>query len=159
MSALFLVTPLQKDRESFTSATLLNSNRVSDFMKSQQYPTTRTVLYYDAGEGERGGTFEFELNHTANTVATRMNEDDTNKVVKLNVLRYKVGSYGLDKPTASQQQIWEVGTEKIVWGYDISDTQCYIWLDRGLNWVRLTCSHQVADISRAVSTSASLSAS
>jgi hypothetical protein len=159
MSVLFLVTPLKLNRKSFTNATLLNSNRVSDFMKSQQYPTTRTDLYYDAGEGERGSTFSFELNHTANTIATRMNEDDTNKVVKLNVLSYKVGTTAPEKTTASNQKIWEVGTDKIVWGYDISNTQCFLWLDRGLNWVRIKCSHTVADISRAVSTSASLSAS
>jgi len=158
MSVLFLVTPIKKNRESFTDATLLNSNRVVDFTKDEQYPLSRTHLYYNAGDGERGATWEWTLSHASNTIATRMLEDETNRVIKVNVLYYKLDS-AREKPTTVNTRIWELNSDAIVWAYDISATQCYCYINRGLQWVRLTLSHTVADLSRAYSTSASLSRS
>jgi hypothetical protein len=113
-------------------------------------------MFY-VGEGNK--TTEFLLSGYVNTVASRMGgEDETNRVVKLHVISYK--TTGREKVTSSNQKIWEIGTDRIVIGWNSSATQMVLIVDRGdNNFVRLTCSHQVSDVSRAVSTSASLSKS
>lgn len=156
--ALALFTPLQKNRKAFTDNLLLNSKRVVDFKKSEQYPLSQTILYMDAGEGERGGTWEWVLNHSLNTVSTRLFEDETNPFIYVEVLGYVDGS-GREKATSVTQRQWKINSEAVIYAYDISSTQSYIYLDRGLNWLRLRTSHTVADLSRAFSTSSSLSKS
>jgi hypothetical protein len=159
MSVLALFTSIQKDRRPWAKNLLLNSNRVSSFTKDEQSPLSKTNLHYIFGNGERGQTVEFQLSHSMNVTATRLMEDDTNRLIKLNVLAYKDQGFSREKPTTTNTEIWEVCSDNIVYAYDISTTQSYMWINRGLNFVRLLLSHTVADISRAYSTSASLSRS
>ena len=136
---------------------LLNSNRVSDFCRDAS-SVNLTNLFYAMGEGERSGTTEYQLSHSPNTVASRLMEDETNRIIKMDVVAYKDG-FSAFKPTSSVTGIWEVCSDNIVLAYDISTTQAHVILNRGLNYITLLVSHTVADISRAYSTSASLSAS
>ena len=153
-SVLVLMTPIQKNRKALTSALLLNSNRVIDFRAATNYTTTRTLMYYEGP----GDTWELTLNHSINTVSTRLAEDVTNQTVYLNVVGYKVGFMGEKSTTIGTK--WKVSTDRIIYGIDISTTQSHLYVDRGNGVVmRLTTSHLVSDISRAYSTSASLSAS
>ena len=155
---LALFTPIQKNRESFTDAILLNSKRVSDFCKDEQYPLTRTRLYYQVGDGERGGTWEFILSHYVNTVSTRLFEDETNPFIWMDVQRYKP-SNAIEKATTATQRKWKVNSDAIIYAYDVDSSHSYVFITRGLSWVRLYTSHTVADLSRAFSTSSSLSKS
>ena len=153
-SVLINLTPLTKGRRVFTNALLLNSNRVISFKADPSYPTTRTIVYYDAG----GETWELTVNHYINTVSTRLAESETNATIWMNVQSYKTG-FMRDKATASSTK-WKVNCDRIMWAEDISTTQSYVYLLQANGRVqRLTTSHLVADLSRAYSRSASLSAS
>jgi len=153
-SVLFNVTPLTKGRKVYTNALLLNSNRVISFKADPNYATTKTILYYDAG----GETWELTLNHHINTVATRLAEDETNASIWVQVQGYKTGFMNT-KATASGTK-WKVNADRIIFAEDISTTQSYVYLMQANGRVqRLTTSHVVADLSRAYSTSASLSVS
>lgn len=127
-------------------------------MKDEQYPLSRTRLFYNMMEGERGGTVEWLLSHYINTVSTRLFEDETNPFIYVDVEGYKLGS-GKEKAPSATQSKWKINSENVLWAYDISTTQSYVFLVAGLNVIRLRTSHVVSDLSRAFSTSASLSAS
>ncbi len=161
MSVLFLATPLQRNRSSWTSNLLLNSNRVATIQKDDQYPLSRCKLFYCAAPNGSNGTTEFLLSSTMNTIASRMGgEDETNRVVKLQVVNYQLpGSRGKTTATSNNKDVWEIGVEQIIYGYDISTTQAKLLVNRGLDVIVLTVSHTVADISRSVSRSQSLSRS
>lgn len=159
MGVLFLATSLQRNRASYAKNLLLNSNRVGVIKKDAQLPLSRSIMYYAVADGERGTTWELLLSHAMNTLATRMgSEDETNRVIKLNIQKFLIGS-GREKATTSADCIWEIGTDQIVYAVDISTTQSHVFVNLGLNVVRLTTSHVVADISRSVSRSQSLSRS
>lgn len=156
--ALALFTPITKNRKSFTSNLLLNSLKVVSFMKDEQYPLTRTKLFYNMLEGERGTTYEFILSHYINTVSTRLFEDETNKFIWIDVISYQLGS-GREKATSATQSKWKINSDQVLYAYDIDSSTSYIYLMSGLNVMKIKTSHVVADLSRAFSTSSSLSAS
>lgn len=159
MAVLALFTSVQRDRKPWAKNLLLNARKVVSFTKDQQTPLTKTQLWYNIGNGERGGTIEFQLGHHVNTVSTRLFEDETNPFIWMDVLRYKEQGFAREKPTTVTQRKWKVNSDAILYAYDISTTQSYVYLEKGLNWIRLTTSHVVADLSRAYSKSQSLSKS
>jgi len=161
MSIVTVVSVLQKNRATWAKDLLINSSRVSTFHKDEQSPTTKSIMYYRVLPFERGQTWELQLNHPLNTVATRLMEDETNRVIKVDVEAYKHQGFAREKPTTTNTKIWELCVDNIVYAYNIDgeDGHCYVWMDLGLNFLRLKLSHTIADLSRAYSTSASLSAS
>lgn len=157
-SILTVVSTLQRNRSSWVKNLLINSSRVVDFFKDEQNPLTRTILHYRINDFERGETWELQLNHYVNTVSTRLFEDETNPFIWMDVQTYK--QFGKEEYTSTTQRKWKVNADNIVYAYDLSNgTQSYVWINRGLNFVRLLTSHTVADLSRAYSKSASLSKS
>ena len=160
MAVLAIFTALKKGRESWAKTILLNSNRVVSFMKDEQSPLTKTILYYNLADGERGGTWELQLSHFINTVSTRLFEDETNPYIYMDVAAYKEIGFGREHATSVTQRKWKVNSNAVVWAEDLANgTQSYVYLRKGLNLLRLLTSHTVADLSRAYSRSASLSKS
>jgi hypothetical protein len=161
MSAILaIVSTLQKNRKSWAKTLLINSSRVAAFHKDEQSPLSKTIMYYRLNDQERGETWELQLNHAMNTVATRLMEDETNRLVKVQVLAYKEQGFAREKPTTANTEIQELCVDNIVYAYNLDNgTQSYCFINKGLNFVRLLLSHTVEDLSRAYSTSSSLSAS
>jgi hypothetical protein len=158
MSILTVVSVLQKDRQSWARDLLINGDRVAFFYKDSASPTTKTIMKYRINDFERGKSWELQLNHPLNTVATRLLEDETNPVIKVDVETYKSEGFSREKPVDSATLPWEICAANIVYAYNVG-TGCYVWLNEGLNFMRLKLSHTIEDLSRAFSTSASLSAS
>lgn len=157
---LTVVTCTQKNRGAWSKTLLINSSRVARFVKDEANPTTKSVIDYRINDFERGGTWELLVSHSLNALATRLMDDDTNRLVKLNVIETKWEGFARAKPTSTNQKIQEIMIDNIVYGYDLADgLHSYIWINCGLNFLRLKTTHTVSDITRAFSTSASLSAS
>jgi hypothetical protein len=159
-AVLWLATATKKNRSAWSKSLLLSSSRVVTVRKDPQNATSKSILYYDVSAGKIPGTWELLLSHPINTIATRIgSEDPTNAILKVNVLGYQFGG-GREKPTSGDDVIWEISVDKIVYAYDLSNgTQSHIFLDNGSGLIRLLTSHTVADLSRSVSKSASLSRS
>jgi len=156
-SILTVVTTLQRNRATWAKNLLINSNRVVDMYKDEQSPLTKTIMHYRINDFERGESWELQLSHYINVVSTRLFEDETNPMIWMDVQAFK--SFGKEQVTSATQRKWKVNADNIVYAYDISATQSYVVINRGLNFVRLLTSHTVADLSRAYSRSASLSKS
>lgn len=149
--ALCLFSSLVKNRKNFAKNILLNSKLVSNFKKDDVSPLSKTTLYYNYN----GSKWEFTLNHARNTVATRLYEDEANNFRQIHVIS-KAPQIGFEKPV---NEIWTVNSDAILFAEDISTTQSYVFVLAGNQVLRLKTSHVVADLSRAYSTSVSLSQS
>jgi len=159
MAVLALFTCLQRDRQPFEKNLLLNARRVVSFTKDSQSPLSKTQLWYNEGDGERGKTVSYQLSHFINTVSTRLFEDETNPFIYVQVVSYKEIGFSKERVPMANQDKWKINSDAVLYAYDISTTQSYIFLQKGLNVLRLLTSHTVADLSRAYSRSNSLSKS
>lgn len=157
-SVLTVITVTKRNRASWAHDLLINGSRVAFFHKDPQYPTTQSVLHYRIFPFERGKTWELQVSETTNAIATKLMEDETNAVIKVDVDNYKWEGWAREKPTDSATLPYELVADNVVYAYNVG-TGCYCWVDCGLNLIRLKLSHTIEDLSRAFSTSASLSAS
>ena len=157
--ALALFTALLKDRVSWSKNLLLNSKKVVAFTKDSQSPLSKSIIWYNQLEGERGTTVEYQVSHYVNTVSTRLFEDETNPFIWVDVAAYKEIGFGREQVPPTIQKKWKINSDAVLYAYDISTTQSYIFLQKGLNVLRLLTSHTVADLSRVFSKSGSISAS
>jgi hypothetical protein len=153
MSALILLSPTLKNRKGFTSAMMINKDKIVSFYPDPAATTTKTLLYMDY----KGKTWEFNVTHTANTVATRCLETTNNSFVWLNVQAIRQG-FGWFKPQKHDFKM-RINCDRIIWCYNTSTTQSYVFVDRGLDVVCYLTSHLVSEISYSFSRSRSMSAS
>jgi hypothetical protein len=153
MSALILLTPTLKNRRVFTNSMMINKDKIVSFYPDPAATTTKTLLYMDY----KGKSWEFNVTHTANTVATRCLETSNNAFVWLNVQAIRQG-FGWFKPQKHDFKM-RINCDRIIWGYNISATQSYVYVDRGLDVMVLLTSHLVSEISYSYSRSRSLSSS
>jgi hypothetical protein len=150
-SELILLTPLVKNRKTWTNAMLINADNIVTFKADPSYTTTRTILYYNYGDS----TWEFTLSHSINTVSTRLLETVTNDTIWMHVITSKP-NLGMEKSVDAK---WKVASKNILFAYDIDTTTSYVFMKKGNGVLRLKTSHLVSDLSRAYSQSSSLSAS
>jgi hypothetical protein len=150
--ALVTVPITEKDRQAYVKSVLINTLKVCDFKND----SGSCVFHYEKTNGERTPSVEFKTSYSKNTFHTLIRQATNERWFNVQVLTERTGN----KREKTVNEVKKIDSNRVIWAENVGTTQCDVTYARtAFEVVIMRCSHTIADLNRAESNSASLSAS